>query len=256
MLTRTPSPHLLQGENDAAPAGLHYYPCELSALAAAMRATHASPNAHWTTIQLAPYTGGVILAPFRSMQCATTAGIPNASCATLVDDGDVLSPIGSVHSRNKQLVGRRVAAGIAAALYGVPQPTGGAGPTFASAALQSTPNGALQALVSFIPESLGGHPLVYAPPVASTWSNSTRCPSELGVIKVGDCDWLNILGSDGRAYNATASLASGGTALLLQAQAPAGVKAVGTRFGWNAWPVVNWYNAAGLPLTPWNVTNA
>jgi hypothetical protein len=192
------------------------------------------------------------------MQCsATDTGIPNSHCAILLDDGDVLSPIGTVHSRNKQLVGRRVAAGLAAALYGAPTlPTGGAGPTYAGAALSSAPNGTLTATVSFSAESLGGAALQFNPPHASQWSNSSRCPSELGIIKEQDCGFFGIWDSAGVTHNASASLLPGGSQLLLVAQAPAGTRAVGTAWGWNAWPVVSFYNAAGLPMVPWNFSSS
>ncbi len=197
-----------------------------------------------------------MLAPFRAMQCATTAAaIPNSSCASLVDGGDPLSPIGSVHSRNKQLVGRRVAAALSAALYGAPPlPTpGGAGPTFAGAALSASPAGALRATVRFDPASLAGGALVFNPPHASPWSNSSRCPTETGVIKAADCGWFAVVGSDGVSYNASeVAVGADGATLELAAQAPPGTAAAGTEWGWNAWPVVSFYNVAGLPMVPWH----
>lgn len=242
-----------QGENDCSVAELEYYACELSALAATLRAVFASPQAVWTTIQLAPYTGGLALGPFRDMQCSTTWDriAPPSYCTVIADDGDVLSPIGTVHSRNKQLVGRRVAAGLLETLYGVAAPTRSRGPQFAAAALASAPDGTLTADVTFEAATLGGRGLVYAPPTATTWSNSSRCPVELGIVHLQDCDWLSILGDDGKVYNATATLNADGASLHLVAQAPAGVRAVGTRNGWNAWPVVNWYNEFGFPVVPW-----
>jgi len=246
-----------QGENDA-DYGLQYYPCELAGLAAALRAAHASPTAHWVTIALAPYSGGALLAPFRAMQCTTTAAsIPNSSCASLVDDGDPLSPIGSVHSRNKQLVGRRVASTLSNALYGSPPlPTpGGVGPTYASASLHASPSGALTAVVSFVPATLAGGGLVFVPPHVSLWSNSSRCPMETKIITAADCGWFSIIGEDGVAYNATAAVGADGATLELAAQAPSGTAARGTAWGWNAWPVVSFYNAAGLPMVPWYVSS-
>lgn len=227
----------------------------LQGLAAALRADHASPAAHWTTIQLAPYTGGAPLAPFRAMQCNATAAIPNAHCAVLLDDGDVLSPIGTVHSRNKQLVGARVAAGVLEALYGVPHPTRARGPVFASQALATAANGSLSALVSFGAGGLGpGGVLVYVPPHATPYSNSTRCPSELGVVKPADCAWPSVLGSDGQVYSGSAQAAGGGRQLLITAQAPPGVRAVGSALGWGPWPVVNFYNQWGMPVEAWYET--
>jgi len=247
------------GENDANDAESiqdGFYACQLRAMAADQRAVFGSPNAHWTTVQLAPYTGGQVLGPFRDMQCRATAALPNAACAVIDDGGDPLSPIGSVHSRNKQLVGRRVAAGILSALYPNASSSHQAtGPTYASAAL-ATAGGTGYANVSFAPTTLGGTAggLVYVPPHVDTWQNSSRCPTEIG-IPADFCDWISILGSDGAAYNATAAASEDGLTLMLQAgPLPAGVRAVGTRFGYNAWPVVNWYNGAGFPMVPWNVT--
>ena len=247
-----------QGENDASASEVAsgYYACELAALAASLRAAFASPAAVWTTISLAPYTGGPVLGPFREMQCATTWQriAPPAYCAATYDDGDVLSPIGTVHSRNKQLVGRRVAAGILAAVYGVRAPSGARGPQYAGAALASAPDGTLMADVRFDPATLGGGVLVYAPPVATEWSNSTRCPSELGIVRVTDCDWLSILADDGKSYNATATINADGVTLHLVAHAPPGTKGVGTRNGFGAWPVVSFYNSFSEPVVPWNAT--
>lgn len=248
-----------QGENDALATeqGLAYYACSLAALAAALRAAFASPNAHWVTFQLAAYNGGPALAPFRRMQCATTyADIPNSSCVVLADDGDWASPIGSVHSRNKQLVGRRAGAALADAIYGVPQPTRGRGPTFVSQELASAPDGTLTATVSIDPATLGPAGLIYSPPSTSPWSNATRCPLESGIFKLSDCGFLTIVTAAGAQLNATAAVDASGTKLILTASAGAGQTAVGTTHGWGAWPVINYYNEFGLPLVPWNVTGA
>ena len=242
-----------QGENDAqiTPTSLAWYSCMLPLLAEAMRTDHGSPSAHWSTVQLAPYTGGSALAPFRDMQCnATAAAIPSSHCVILLDDGDVLSPIGTVHSRNKQLVGQRVALGVLQALYGVAQATQGRGPVWGGHALATGPNGSLSALVTFQPQGLAGQGLVYVPPHATPYSNSSRCPSELGVITAADCAWPSIVGSDGKVYQGQA-VAVGSTQLRITAQAPAGVQAAGSAWGWGPWPVNNWYNSFGLPVEAW-----
>ena len=86
------------------------------------------------------------------------------------------------------------------------------------------------------------------------WSNSTRCPAELGIIRVADCDWFSILADDGRSYNATTTINADGVTLHLVARAPPGAKAVATRNGFAAWPVVSYYNMFGEPVSPWNAT--
>lgn len=250
-----------QGENDAELVGesLAWYTCMLGGLASSLRAAHSSPGAHWTTIQLAPYTGGAALGPFRDMQCnATDTTIPNSHCAILLDDGDVLSPIGTVHSRNKQLVGERVAVGLLEALYGIPHPTHGRGPVWAGQELHtgapSPSNGTvtLTALVSFAAEGLGGQGLVYTPPHATPYTNSSRCPSELGIIKASDCAWPSIVGSDGKVYQGEAEAVGGGQQLLITVNGvPKGVSAVGSSYSYGPWPVVNFYNAFGVPVEAW-----
>jgi hypothetical protein len=248
-----------QGENDNSndTQALAWYSCNLAGLAAALRADHASPLAHWTTVQLAPYDGGTPLPYFRRNQCAATeASIAASHCAILQDDGDVLSPIGSVHSRNKQLAGQRIALGLLEGLYSKAHPTHGRGPVFLNHTFAPAPGapGTLTATVSFAAAGLGGRGLTYRPPAATPWSNSTRCPSELGPIKQGDCGWPGIVGSDGVLYNASASIAGNGVDLLLTATGvPQGVEARGTAYGWGAWPVLNFYNEFEMPVEAWHV---
>lgn len=111
-------------------------------------------------MQLAPFLAAQPLAAFRDVQCATTWAAANASCAVIVDDGDPLSPRGSVHSRNKQLVGARVAPGILAHVYGVGagDPSTQLGPRFSHVAATATDP--LRATIALVPETLGGAPLV------------------------------------------------------------------------------------------------
>jgi hypothetical protein len=244
-----------------------FYACQLQGLATDLRASLGTPGAHWTTIQLAPYHGGSSLPAFRAMQCAATAQLPNASCTVIVDGGDPLSPIGDVHSRNKELVGRRVAAGWVVAAFGQDRfgNTQTTGPTYESATVAAAPDGsALYANVTFTAASLGADGgLVYVPPHVDTWQNSSRCPAEILPQPLnGYCDWMSIWGTNGVAYNATdirmwkgeaGQVGLSLTALVTPAPIP-GLGAAGTRFGWGQWPVVNYYNAYGFPAVPWNET--
>jgi hypothetical protein len=266
-----PRPVLLPhtaGENDCTQAEVAsgYYSCQLTGLAAAWRAGFASPGASWSTVQLnAWFLSGdhsVTLADFRAMQAATTAGaasggggeggVGRAHVARIFDLGDATSPLGSVHSRNKQATGVRVAAGIRALVYGeAGVPT--VGPTYAGATYASGADGSLVVTVAFAPGTADGG-LAYAPPAASPWGNATRCPSDVQRNADQYCAWPAVLASDGMAYNASAvSVGPGGDTLVLTATgAPAGVAAVGSAFAWGDWPVVNFYGArSGLPLVPW-----
>ena len=200
------------------------------------------------------------LAEFRAMQAAVTSkAIPRSHTAVLVDGGDATSPYGTVHSRNKELTGRRVAAGILAMLYGnTSVPT--MGPTFASATYGMASQGSLTVNVSFAPGTVGEGGLVWVPPTVSPWSNATRCPTEVLHFTAANCGWFQILGSDQRAYNVTqVEILGGGQGALLRLTAegvPSLVLARGSRFGWADWPVVNVYGVyeggVELPMVPWS----
>jgi hypothetical protein len=240
-----------QGENDVLEGGadpfFDFYACQLGSMIQDMRYKLDSPAAHWTTVQLAPYTGGSLLGPFRDMQCNTTSLLPNTSCAVIADGGDPLSPLGSVHSRNKQLVGRRVATGVLNAWY---DNIASIGPTYDSAELSQSGSTWLANVSFTLPTVQGG--LTYVPPHVNPWQNSSRCPTEIG-ITLDDCGWISIIGSDMKVYNAT-SVSTDASNTILQIvveNAPAGVTPIGTQNGYNAWPVVNWYSAVGLPVAPW-----
>jgi hypothetical protein len=243
-----------QGENDADLPEISggYYACQLGHLIADWRAGFASPSAHFTTVQLAPFLTSAPLAAFRDMQCATTWAAANASCAVIVDDGDPLSPIGSVHSRNKELVGRRVAAGILAHVYGVNTDAASQlGPRYAGVVSVNSAGSPLSATVAFAPETVVGG-LVYVAPHVDAWQNSSRCPTELPGVTLSACGFFGILGTDGVWYNASSASANpDNTLTITAAAAPATAAVAGTRFGWAAWPVVNHYNAKGLPMVPW-----
>ncbi len=101
-----------------------------------------------------------------------------------------------------------------------------------------------------------------APKVGSSdyaWQNASRCPTEIPPINDAYCDWFNIVGSNGQVYNATTVSIIEGNMLALEAPVDppvSGIRAVGTRYGWQQWPVTNYYNSAGFPVVPWNVTMA
>ena len=193
------------------------------------------------------------------MQAAVTKAIPHSHTAVLVDGGDATSPYGTVHSRNKELTGRRVAAGILAMLYGnTSVPT--VGPIFASATYGMASQGSLQINVSFVAGTVGEGGLVWVPPALSPWSNSSRCPTEVPHFTAASCGWFEIIGSDERAYNVTQVEILGegdGASLRLTAtNVPSLVLALGSRFGWADWPVASVYGVYSqgvtLPVVPWS----
>ena len=95
--------------------------------------------------------------------------------------------------------------------------------------------------------------LVWVAPHATPWSNSSRCPDDIGGVTSLNCGWFDVVDDEGRAWNATRVVLDGLTLALAAPVVPprAGARAIGTRFGWAELPVVNVYDEAGFPLTPW-----
>lgn len=177
----------------------------------------------------------------------------NISVITAVDGGDPFGPIGSIHPRAKQLVGRRTAAAALTTVYAISTPY--AGPRYSSAVSGGGAPGSLSATVTFTaagPGNLG--PLVVIPPSpVGPFANSSVCP--VGVA-ASLCQGFMVQGSNGVWYpaNATVQASPAGTVVLTAADAPAGLTAVSTSCGWSLWPITLLYSAAGLPAFPWNET--
>jgi len=195
------------------------------------------------------------IAALRAAQAAGVAASPGAELATAIDGGDPLAPATSIHPRSKQLPGARLAQAILARRYGLPG-VAYAAPRYAGGTA-SAAGTALSVHVALDMGGAGGAPpvLVWRPPIPS--SNSSRCPTDLGVLPAM-CRGFEIMLGDAAFPNGTwvpaaAALDAAGTGLVLSAQAPrAGLVAAGTRNGWGAWPVVNVYAVDGnLPVLPW-----
>jgi len=193
----------------------------------------------------------------RIAQAQGVADSPGAELATAIDGGDPLAPATSIHPRNKQLPGHRLALAILARRYGMPH-TSYAAPRYASATASAS--GVVLTVRVAVSNSTGGGgggtvPLVWVPPTPD--SNSSRCPTDLGVLPIM-CAGFEVMLSDGPFPNGTwvpasAAVDGEGSGVVLTATAPhSGLVAAGTRNGWGAWPVVNVYARDGfLPLLPW-----
>ena len=196
------------------------------------------------------------IAGLRVAQQVGVSSTPGAELVTAIDGGDPQAPATSIHPRGKQLPGHRLALAILAQRYGMQQ-IEYAAPRYSSATGASAQGLALQVSVR-VSNSAGSTDvqLVWVPP--SPDSNSSRCPTDLGVLPIM-CAGFEIMLSDGAFPNGTwvpaaVEIASGqGGSLTLKATAPrAGLVAAGTRNGWGAWPVVSVYSASShLPLLPW-----
>jgi hypothetical protein len=226
---------------------------------------HAGTPGRFFVVQLHPWNASTdptnvyyygAIAGMRAAQAAGVAASPGTELATAIDSGDPQAPATSIHPRGKQLPGMRLAQAIAAVRYALPG-TAYAAPGYGGGVASSA--GLALSVHVTLTTSAGAA----APPPALTWrpptpaSNSSRCPTDLGVLPIM-CAGFEIMLSDGAFPNGTwipaaVEISAQESALTLKATAPrAGLVAAGTRNGWGAWPVVNVYSAdSRLPLLPW-----
>ena len=194
------------------------------------------PSAFFGFVEMEPWVGGPT-PDFRPAQLAAMR-LPYVGYGQATDAGDPTGPDGSIHPRNKRLIGGRLASAALDLQYGVSPAPVWRSPSYAKGAASAN-GGTVSVAVSFadLPTTL----------VAA----ADHCKTELGV-PASQCAWFTIVGSDGKSYNATAT--PSGSTLVLSAAVPAGTTAAATSFGWNSWPINTVMSAEGLPLQPWPVT--
>ena len=203
------------------------------------RAYFGRPAAFFGIVVLEPWVGGP--APrFRNVQYESVAALPMVGYALASDIGDPLGPFGSVHPRHKAVVGSRLAA--AALTLQFQKPTPYLAPMYQSARASAAGTAVtVTVTLSNVPTSLV--------PAAD------HCRTEIGV-PANQCFWFSILASDGKSYNATASVGADGRSLVLAATvAASGTTALATSFGDGQWPINTVVSAEGIPIFPWPMTN-
>jgi hypothetical protein len=197
------------------------------------------PSAFFGIVILEPWIGGPSPG-FRAAQMQSVAALAGVGYAMGSDIGDPTGPFGSVHPRNKKLVGRRLANAALTLQYGAPA-------TYLAPALASSTAAAAGAAVT-VTVAFDNVPTTLV-------AAADHCQTELGV-PAAQCFWFSILGSDGKSYNATAAVGADGKSVVLSATVDAaGTTAVATTFGNGQWPINTIKSAEGLPLLPWPLTN-
>ena len=220
------------------------YACIQPLMISSWRKYFDVPDAFFGFVELQPWASPFPVSPqlavFRAAQLEALK-LPNVGFAIATDIGDPTSPFGSIHPRNKPLIGARLAAAALTIVYNTP--TNYLPPTLATSTAGSSGDGtALTVAVTFsnLPSTL----------IAAEDHCKTEAPYNVSATL---CGFFEILTSDGLKLNATATIAADGKSLTLTAAAssPAGVTATGSSFGWNAWPINVITSAEGLPLQPW-----
>lgn len=229
-----------------------FYTCALPRLVSTLRTLFDSPAMHAAIVQLAPWASSGAsfnsqVATLREAQLRAGDALPNISVVTAVDGGDPYGPIGSIHPRAKQLVGRRTAAAALSLVYGIERPF--AGPRFKQATAGGDATHPLSATLTFT--GGGGGLSLITPQATGQFANSSVCPTG---VSASLCFGFMIAGTDGTWRPATGVLSGDSQQLVLSAPAPAGVTAVAVSSGWSLWPITLLYGTNGLPVFPFNAT--
>lgn len=204
-----------QGESNAERA--QQYATLFPAMIQDWRARWGQGDFPFFFVQLAPFMrivkepGESSWAELREAQRLTSIRVPNTAMAVITDVGEELD----IHPRKKKEVGDRLALAARKLAYG--ESIIYSGPTFKE--LKTDGN---KAIVHF--DNIGG-----------------------GLVaKDGPLTGFTVAGQDNKFFNATAEIV-GDTIVV---QAPEVPNPVNVRFGWANFPVVNLWNQAGVPATP------
>lgn len=231
-----------QGECNADQPSVEYYECAFPLFIQSLRVQFNNSNLFFgfellpAYIKDGPFDPAFVPYEREAQLKGLTAGGLVAVCNAM-DLGDATAPHGSVHPRNKQDVGQRLANAALALLYG--QKTPYLNPAYASSTARYD-GLSITVTVSFKPESLAGATLVLKP---------NECPP---TVPPEECAWDQIQAEDGVWYNATPSISTDGTQLLLTVNTSKAMAANATRGVFSPWPVVHLYSTNGLPALPWN----
>ena len=244
-----------QAESDSYPqTPIGYYSCQTIAQINSWRALLRPPAAAaqlgplpWVFLHLQPYhgSGPCCLEDLRQQQLAALM-LPAVGVATAIDLGDIDSPYGDVHFRNKQVAGARAAAAALAVAYA----PGAGSPEYAL----DYPAPAFLSQQAFFVNATSTATIIvsfdHAGAAAQLLANaSVSCPDG---TPPSNCTALEVLGSDGNTYPAASQALStiDGT-LTLTAVLPSGVYGVGSAYANSMWPRILLYSAQGLPVLPW-----
>lgn len=209
-----------QGESNAGRA--FQYEAMFSAMITDWRKAWAGGDFPFLFVQLAPY-GEIHPAPrgsnwaeLREAQLRTAQNLSNTAMAVITDYGES----DNIHPAHKKPVGERLAFAARALAYGEKLPY--RGPSYKSLHVKGD-----RAVIKF---DTGNGGLV---------------------AKGGDLTGFTLAGGDGQYYNARASIQ--GTRVVVSS--PEVPVPVSVRYGWADCPVVNLFNTAGLPASPFRTDN-
>jgi len=227
-----------QGEANAGQP--QYYSCAFPAMISDWRMKWGGTTSKefgFYFAQLAPWLAGAdgTEAAIRLGQMTATKLI-NVGAAVTIDAGDPTSPEGSIHPRDKQVVGERLALIARALTY--KENIVYQGPEAETITVVSDGPSA-QVSISFAKNGLDGG-LLLRPAACQTGVPTNQCAE------------FEIGGSDGKWTKASPTIVA--NHLVLKADI-GNAKVVGARYGWSNYPIASLYNKEGLPAFPFAFPN-
>ena len=249
-----------QGESNALNNESWYYNCALPTLFMDWRQKFNNPTAWIGVVQLAPWTDDAsynqMVSDLRNTEYTSMMNMQpfvNVTVVTAIDTGDYAAPIGSIHPRDKQPVGRRLGAGAAYYLFkqnnlmtDLPVTIAQSmGPTYkqATSGGKINPASTLSATITFtVYDSSSNQLIMISPQNTGPFANSSVCPS---AVPSGDCVSFELQDKNtGIWYPATnISLSSDKTQVIIETtMAPSNAVLGGTANGRGMWPISYIYN--------------
>jgi sialate O-acetylesterase len=192
-------------------------------------------------VQLAAYTQSVetnfvALPQLRDAQMAALI-LSHVGMATAIDLGDIDSPYGNIHPRNKQTIAQRLAAVAKTLIYGDARPTYTSGPIIQTAELIASPPDAVIHLLFFHRSTGNGLEL-----------RSASCPQGLNPLH---CAGLQIQLNNGAWVTpSSVSIFNPHTLEVKLNKMKPGLVPVAVRYAWANWPLCTIYNKHGFPALP------
>jgi len=220
-----------QGESNQDQSDL--YVCMFQAMIKDWRANFPYGELTFLFVQLAPYSSNSNVQGLRQAQWDALV-LPKVGGATAADLGDISSPFGNIHPRDKATIGVRLALAASALAYGE-KDVSYRGPEFASVT-HSITGATLKATVVFNLFLSTG----------LVWKTDT-CPKEV----VNICqNWVVTL-SNGKDYPAVETAVGPANTVQIEfTGVPAGATVKAFSYGFSQWPSLTVFNKEGLPAIP------
>ena len=215
-----------QGESNAGDA--IQYRTLFPTMIADWRGRWGEGNFPFFLVQLAPFMNinqapeDTAWALLRESQRQTTLNVPNTGMAVITDAGDQ----GNIHPNRKEPVGQRLALTARALVYH--QPVEYSGPLYDSMKID------------------GNKIILHFTHAAGLHTVAVQDGDGKVVAPAGALTGFTIAGADRKYVNADATI-DGNTVVVSSPLVPL---PVAVRYGWANYPLVNLYNSAGLPASP------